>query len=277
MLSNLTQFNHIVFQLVKFNTETKISTEILVVSLAVMPTDLNYTYTSRSAIAQTRGNNEVDGFRETYGRGLTRVSINGTFGYKNRMSGLQWKSGWNRLVEFRELVFKLSNLQQGQSKRKILGVNTAVYDKSFLKDNEVIVVNFFDFFNQEKFAVNLDTFNIIESAMRNNLPSYQLTLTEISDYVFTLSNDLVLNALLKYETIIGNVLQAADEILNNISADVGLQAFAQGYTYVNLALESLGKLPGAANSVIDLAKEAGQVLTGKAAAKKLSGFKSIFG
>ena len=276
MLSNLLQFNHLIFQLVKFNTETKISTEILVVSMAVMPTDISYTYTSRSAIAQTRGNNEVDGFRETYGRGLTRISINGTFGYKNRLIGTEWKSGWGRLIEFRELVFKLSNLQQGQSKRKILGVNTQAYDNSFLKDNEVIVVNFFDFFNQEKFAVNLDTFNIIETAQRNNLPAYQLMLTEISDYVFTLSSDLVLNALLKYEVIIGSIVQAADDILGNIAGDPGLKLIANAYGYVNLALDSLGKTAGSVNSVIDLAKEAGNVLTGKAAAKKLTGFKSIF-
>lgn len=276
MLSNLTKFNHILFQLIKLDTETNNSTEILVVSFAVMPTDISYNYVTRASIVQTTGADEVNGFKESYGRGLTRVNINGTFGYKNRLVGTEWKSGWTRLIEFRELVFKLSNLQQGQSRRKILGVNTTVYDNSFLKDNEVIVVNFFDFYNQEKFAVNLDTFNIIESVSRNNLPSYQLSLTELGDYVYTKSSDLVLNALLKYETVIGSIVDTADEILSNISNDAGLKAIAGVYFYVNLALDSLGKSAGSVKSVIDFANETEQVLTGKAAAKKITAFKSIF-
>lgn len=276
MLADLVQYNYLIFQLVKFNTETNIAEELLVHTSAVMPRSIQYQYSSRASIAQTVGSNEVDGFRENYGRGLTRVIISGTFGKKSRLVGTQYKSGWTRLLEFRELVFKLSNLIQGQSKRRIVGVNTSLYENKFLKDYEVIVVNFFDFKNNEKFTVNLDTFIIREDVNQNNLPGYTLTFTELGDVIWTDSKDVVLNTLLNAENVIGDILAKADTLMTNISSNKKLQEIAGAFQFANLALDSLGAGLTGVDSVIHLAGESFDVLRGRKFARKISGFKSIF-
>lgn len=276
MLSDISKLNYILFQLIKFDTEKKTATELLVTSLAVFPRNITYQYTSRSAIAQTRGENEVDGFRESYGRGLTRVIISGTFGSRSRLSGTKWKSGWTRLLEFRELVFKLSNIQRGQTKRRIAGVNTAIYEKEFLKDNEVIAVNFFDFHNNEKFAINLDQFQIIEDASQNNLPNYTLIATEIGDYIYTKTSDPTLLVLLGAENILGEIITKADELIGKIEQNETIYSLSGAFTSANVALSAIGAgLTGTA-SLLNLADQLKDVFQGKTLNQSISNFKSIF-
>lgn len=278
MISDITKLNYTLFQLVKFNTETKKAKEVKVIHLAVKPSNIMYQYGTRAAITQTTGDKEVNGFKDSFGRSLTRVILRGTFGNRARLTGTEWKSGYTRLLEFREILFKFGNLQKGQTKRKIIGVNSAIYKTNPLNDNEVYVVNFYDFYNQEKFAVNFDQFQIIEDVSKNNLPSYTIMMTELGEIVTTGFDtaDPTLAVLIDAEKVLGYCVNKVDGLMQNIGGYELLQGASKIKTSYDLALSTLGAgLQGTA-SLLNLFGDVGDVFTGKATMEKVSGFKAIF-
>jgi hypothetical protein len=266
MLLAKPQFNHLIFQLVKFNTETQKVTEILVNSLVVLPRSISYFYTSRAAITQTRGDKEVVGFVDKFGRGLTRVQIRGVFGTMPRRVGLELKNGWTRLVEFRELVFKLSHILQGQetSENRYMTLAKA----GLLQENDIIAVNFFDFINDERFSVNLDQFQINEDVSSNNLPIYVLIMTELGEIIETKTSDPTLSVLLAADKLFSDIVNNINELGDKIYSNSTIQGISKALAYAETALEGVGAglttLKGTGRTVLDMADTAKSVYNGTA-------------
>ena len=106
------------------------------------------------------------------------------------MDRTTFKTGWDRLVEFREEVFKASHRtnrldqigRRVSPRRRLRDVGPRGREEGGAFDS-YYVVNFFDFINEEQFAVDLSQFEISESTDHNNLPRYMLSLKEAGDVV----------------------------------------------------------------------------------------------
>lgn len=226
-VTTIPQFFFLVFELVHLpkNTAHRINS-VFTTWLSVFPKQINYTYPSRAAIMQTyEDKNGIGGFRDEFGRGFTRVSIQGTFGREPRRQGVSLKDGWLRLKEFREVIVKLSHLthQDGlfdpelfgmssdmisQVKRKLERTRGIPFDRG-----DMFVVNYYDFFNDESFAVDIREFQILETVTSNNLPIYSLQMQEIGAIVEPVDRDPMLELLLATVT-------AANFIVDKINLGV---------------------------------------------------------
>jgi hypothetical protein len=209
IFSSHVQLNYVAFQVVKYNATSKKATEVHTVSLAVFPSYLSYTYPSRAAIEQTVEDKDgIGGFRDEPGRGLAQVTIRGTMGYWARREGVTLKSGWQRLREFRELIVKLSHVVPGG---KLSADQSLVLNA--LADDEVICLNFYDFLNDERFAVDVRSFNILETMQSNRLPQYTITLQEVGPVVKTDGFHGLLSGLLVADTLYGTAITQINEAL----------------------------------------------------------------
>ncbi len=190
------QFLYLIFQLMRIAYSGRTGRivdikEVRIVSLAVLPNSIQYRYSSRNMISQTaERQGVVSGFRDVHGRELTEVNINGTFGQISRMDRSELKTGWDRLLEFREDIFKAS---LATTRRDLVGHPVAGRRKLTTSPLEQLpggsgsqyfyAVNFFDFINEEQFTVDINSFNINESTDHNNLPYYTLSLKEVGPIV----------------------------------------------------------------------------------------------
>ncbi len=190
------QYLYLIFQLMQVKTSTVSGKtlevkELNVVSLSVLPSSIQYRYSSRNMLEQTaERDGRISGYRDVHGRGLTEVTINGTFGQELRMDRMEFKTGWDRLMEFREDVFKASHgtarldqLRRRVSPRRRLRDAGPRSREEGADIETYYVVNFFDFINEEQFAVDLNQFDIQESTDHNNLPRYVLSLKEAGEVV----------------------------------------------------------------------------------------------
>lgn len=281
---NLEKLNYIIFQLVRWNGT--IAKEELIFPLAVVPSMINYTYTHITSTQNVIGSGEVNTYKEAYGRGATKAQISGNFGSKDRLTGILWKSGWERLVEFKELLVKLSGMIPGQRKQSIFDLSKVTNPKNFildifkdhaLKDGEVYIVNFFDFYNNEKFSINLDSFTINEDAKSsNNLPNYSMQFTEMGDIVATISSDPTLASLMLGEVLFGNILDKIKSKLDLLQINTTLDGVKKAAQYANLAFDALGVGKVGVNNALNVFLDAKAIFNGKTISTASSVLKSIF-
>jgi hypothetical protein len=170
------------------------------------------------------------------------------------------------LVEFRELVFKLSHILQGQetSENRYMTLAKA----GLLQENDIIAVNFFDFINDERFSVNLDQFQINEDVSSNNLPIYVLIMTELGEIIETKTSDPTLNALLAADKLFSDIVNNINELGDKIYSNSTVQGIGKALAYAETALEGIGAglttLKGTGRTVLDMADTAKSVYNGTA-------------
>ncbi len=234
---NLKKSDAIVFQLLRKNLAgidepARIWKEIKVVTLAVKPSFIDYNYRNRSQINQTQ---ERSGFVDKYGMLFTQVNMGGSFGIQPRRVGLSLKDGYTRLMEFRDEIVKKSNrvndeLDQKEGTSQIFGGNNLGSDANA---KYVYAVNFYDFINNEMFAIDITTFSIrLDSAFNTVLPTYKLGFQEIGDIIKVNTMDGVLRALLAVSSVMDTIENEINYASNYITDSPIFQAVEFGLTMV---------------------------------------------
>ncbi len=189
--------------------------EIAVTPFVVSPSTIQFQYGHRMAIMQTEENVYVD----QYGRNLTRVMMQGTFGVKPRpLAGLM--TGYERLLDFKKKIMKWGYegaLMKDQGLATIIafaennglhsivgvtmpqltvvGTNAPLNLRLTPKNRYVFVVNFYSFYDQEFFSSILDSVRITETVQMNNLPVYAVNVLEVGGLVGLESNNPLLQSL----------------------------------------------------------------------------------
>jgi len=205
--------------------------EVRVHTLAVKPASIQYIEGSRSTITQTSPD---AGFVDRFGSRLIRVNMTGTFGLQPRRQGLSIKDGYTRLLDFRDDVFRLSQ--------------RARQEKDDANTHYVYAVNFYDFINDEKFAINLDQFSRTLDARRNAFePTYDLSFTSIGDtFKGIISKDPLLLALNAMDAAFDAAESAIDDFLENTT-------IGEYLGYASGAVEAVEALTGTAAGLAGLA------------------------
>jgi len=193
--------NIILFEFSKYNTEKGDSEFLYLAVLYTLPTEINYTYSSRNRFIQTKSG----GFLDKFPMGLPKIRISGTFGKERR--GLLYLDGLTRLRIFKELVkyYHISDPIESKiggpidkllSKIKAIDANM-VKDRYELKDNEVYVMTMYDFINSEIWIIDPTTLDIYESATTQaNLPRYDLKMQAIGKPLGTKIDNILEKTLL---------------------------------------------------------------------------------
>jgi hypothetical protein len=251
--------DYVIFQLLRKNlagidSTARNWTEVKVVTLAVNPSYIDYNYRGRSQINQTQ---ERSGFVDKYGMLFTQVNMGGSFGVKPRRVGLSLKDGYTRLIEFRDEIVKKSNrvndeLDQKEASNSLIFKNTADTNAKY-----VYAINFYDFINDEMFAIDISTFNIrLDASFNTVLPTYKLGFQEIGDIIKTDTKDGVLKALLLVSSTIDTVQNELDAAVNIISsnpifqtAEFALQLGTELFNQIDNLSNVLGSYRNAINGV----------------------------
>jgi len=156
-----------------------------VVIMSPKPSIIRYSYGTRSAVTQTVPDM---GFIDRYGSRLTTVFMAGTFGIQVRRVGIKLKDGYTRFLDFRDEIFKKSQ----DARAKTLDNRKFVY-----------AVNFYDFINDERFAVNLNQFDPQIDAKYNAIENtYQLSFMSIGPIFRVIPVDPTLQVLLLVDWLI---------------------------------------------------------------------------
>lgn len=230
MLNRLSipQISAVVFELVKVNIDQYAAKnyraeQIQVVYLAVLPESIRYSLMSRDQIQKTENTTIVN--KLSYSPQL--VQLRGTFGKKPRLIAGSYLNGWDRLMQFKENIVKLSK------------------ESSLPNDPQryIYALNFYDFQWQEFGSINIQSFDIRGEARENTqLPRYDITFYLIGDLIKAQSNDPLLFALQSLFVpggIVSNVIGDVNQILGDASP------FLQ---YATLPIDGLG---AAVNLVTD--------------------------
>jgi hypothetical protein len=232
--------NIVVFQLLRknlagINEPARIWNEVKVVTLALQPSFIDYNYRGRSQINQTQ---ERSGFVDKYGMLFTQVNMGGSFGSKPRRVGLSLKDGYTRLIEFRDEIVKKSNRVNDELDQKELNTlaPTNIYGQKLQADvnaKYVYAINFYDFINDEMFAIDISTFNIrLDASYNTVLPTYKLGFQEIGDIIKVDTKDGVLKAQLAVASVIDSVQNDLDIAVNAISGNLIFQTAELGISFL---------------------------------------------
>ncbi len=189
--------------------------EIAVTPFVVCPSTIQFQYGHRMVVQQT----VEDVFVDQYGRNLTRVTMQGTFGVKPRLLG-GLMNGYERLIDFRKKILKwgyegalmrdqsLANLVSYAENNhlhsiigvtfptmEVVGTNVPLNLQLKPKNRYVFVVNFYSFYDQEFFSSILDSVQITETVQMNNLPVYAVSVLEVGALVGLESSNPLLRSL----------------------------------------------------------------------------------
>ena len=229
----------VIFQLLRknlagINEPARIWNEVKVVTLAVKPSFIDYNYRGRSQINQTQ---ERSGFVDKYGMLFTQVNMGGSFGVMPRRVGLSLKDGYTRLIEFRDEIVKKSNRVNDALDQKELNAvaPTNAYGQTLQADTNaryVYAINFYDFINDEMFAIDISNFNIrLDAAFNTVMPTYKLGFQEIGDIIQVATKDGVLKMQLAIASVIDSIQNDLDVAVNTISSSPIFQVAELGVSY----------------------------------------------
>ncbi len=229
----------VIFQLLRknlagINEPARIWNEVKVVTLAVKPSFIDYNYRGRSQINQTQ---ERSGFVDKYGMLFTQVNMGGSFGVLPRRVGLSLKDGYTRLIEFRDEIVKKSNRVNDALDQKELNAvaPTNAYGQTLQADTNaryVYAINFYDFINDEMFAIDISNFNIrLDAAFNTVMPTYKLGFQEIGDIIQVATKDGVLKMQLAIASVIDSIQNDLDVAVNTISSSPIFQVAELGVSY----------------------------------------------
>jgi hypothetical protein len=233
----------VIFQLIRKNLKApknsaeSVWKEVSTFHMAVKPAVITYTEGSRSVVTQTSPN---AGFLDRFGTRLMQVQMTGTFGVQPRRQGLVLKDGLTRLREFRDELFRQSQLARQQKTD-----GTALY---------VYAVNYYDFINDERCTINFDTFSRTLDARRNAFEStYQLTFTALGEPI---EEATTIDPLLKVLLEVNKLFKQADTSLTSVLNNPVLKGMSE-------AVEILGVLGGTAMNIADLITKYGSAIVGQ--------------
>jgi hypothetical protein len=253
--------NTIIFQLLRknlagINEPARIWNEIKVVTLAVQPSFIDYNYRGRSQINQTQ---ERSGFVDKYGMLFTQINMGGSFGVKPRRVGLSLKDGYTRLIEFRDEIVKKSNRVNDELDLQEMNTfaPTNFYGQKLQTDinaRYVYAINFYDFINDEMFAIDISTFNIrLDASYNTVLPTYKLGFQEIGDIIKVERKDGVLRAQLAIASVIDSVQNNLDIAVNTISSNAIFQTAELGISFLedmNFQIDNLKAVLSSYNAAL---------------------------
>jgi hypothetical protein len=106
-------------------------------------------------------------------------------------------------------------------------------------------VNFYDFINNEMFAIDISTFNIrLDAAFNTMLPTYKLAFQEIGDIITVKTKDGVLRAALAVASVISTAQNVVNDALSYIGSSSIFQDAAFGVSLFDNATSQVGMLTG---------------------------------
>lgn len=172
--------------------------------------EIEYQYANRVDVEQTYKHYVVS----RAGRGVDRVRIRGTFGTLPNRVGLAKVDPYTELIAFRERIYKAVVAQDVQ----VLG-DLYQSDVQF-NDNDVLYINFLDFYNKEYRIAEIKSFDISESAEgKGQIPYFTLNLDLLGPPMYP-GNDQTeygwLKALFEAEKQLQRVYNGLNEFTNNI-------------------------------------------------------------
>lgn len=240
----LPQLNYIIFQLVSFYADTPDQIkEERVVSLAVIPTMLDYTLTSRDAIYQTQNI-----FTDKFPIAPVRCTLSGTTGNLPRPESLSFLDGLGRLKEM-ELLFRQSHSVDD----KKLEANFIRQQGISLKQDEnkkqkIYGLNYYDFIFHQYFRINLQSFHFYGNARQNTkLKYYDLQFVSSGEHYGLLSQDPLL---LELTAVMGMISLAVAEI-NDFTTDLINNDYVKSFTYIYDAVSIAAELALSTKEIAD--------------------------
>jgi len=250
------QLNHFIFQLVALDVDPNSATyqqgrELLVRELVVKPESIQYNYNGRNVAYQTAKAIFLDKFSPA----PVRISFRGTFGKEARREGLVMKDGHTRMIEFRESMTKGYWTELSDEEMKsLLGLNVTV------KDTEVVVINFYDFWHNERYQVDIQRMRTTSDTNRHVLLSfYDFQLLAIGKPV-PLSSPTK-NATLWFMQEGSALMERATGQLNSFASSVQSNEIYQAAEW---STELVANLPSLINGVVQSAGPILQTLKGGA-------------
>lgn len=197
--------------LIKGNIQT---TEVECFIFKTKPHLISYNYQSNTQFIRRRHGYFID----EPGMIATQININGQSGVDPRQYGAIKLDGFTRLKLLRERVFKLSHAIDKETQTQILfndkaSSKTTSYAESrgIIGDDIVYLVNWYDFWNDEKFCVEFSQLGIQSDSKNGQNSNYNVTLHVLGEPIQTFTENIYL---LKFQTLDwlqDKVEQAVDE------------------------------------------------------------------
>lgn len=179
----------LVFQLVRIDVVgldqnstdfAKNPTEIDVVSFPTIATGtLEMKYNNRASASQA--NNHFT--KANAGQGIGNFTISGTFGGLGHADryGLAYIDGYSALMRFKNRMFKASSARNVEEFNQSILVDDTIQEslklpENELKDNQMLIVNMYDFDQKEYKQVELDSFSVVRDQMQGAAEKFTLSL-----------------------------------------------------------------------------------------------------
>jgi len=179
-------------------------TEVEVVSLITKPTVINYQYKGGSQNLPMPGGYSAD----EGGVIGTTIQISGSSGVAPRRDGMRMVGGWERLKAFREKIFKLSHTIDERQAAEILYATSDVaslmeYEKAkqIIGSDVVYGVNFYDFWNDEQYSLDIKAFNPSTQARLGSNTQYSISMIILGKPIKTKTHDTLLMTLQGYDWV----------------------------------------------------------------------------
>ncbi len=227
-------------------------TEVERMPLVTRPETISNNFKAGTNIARRRSGF----FSDEAGVIAGQIQIQGSTGVKKRRYKGTMVDGFTRMNMFRDRIFRLSHTINKADATKLLSnyrgivpmdINIAnatalgsyVLQRQYLGDDIVYAVNWYDFWNDEKFCVDITTFSIQSTAKQMYNRRYSIAMTVLGAPLEVTSQSLLERTLLAVPTIAheGSERLLIDDILN-ISSDI-LKTTGIGDTYLEPAKKSV--------------------------------------
>ena len=154
--------------------------------LVVAPTSIRYTDTSRSSVESTQDGYVVN----VAGRAPRRVSFQGSFGVESRGIALYIGTGELRFQKFLHEVVRLpdaiNQLQVDAEKDPLRSPLLNLALAGYVEEFAAFYINFYDFWNDQKFQVRIPSFSWTRSARQGGavgLVNYNMEVEECGEIV----------------------------------------------------------------------------------------------
>lgn len=240
--------------------------------LLVAPTSIHYSDASGVSVARTVGGS----IRTAGPRQLRRVSLQGTFGAESRGMGLYIGNGDVRYQRFyKEVVRMAAALSQADVDENIDRLNgtpfISLLTKTYNPDTTQFYVNFYDFWHDRAFEVDITSFDTDRAHTRggaSGLTHYSMNLQEVGPLVTGSPMQQVIAALMTGLTAWSSV----NDVINSYTLDTIVEA-AVGPLGVaaSLMTESVNAVSAQLDSVTSLLGASGGGSTGAKTTDGLTG------
>lgn len=193
------------------------------------PARIQYAQRGRGQYTQTTPEH---GFLDRFGLVPSSVAMQGTFGIIPRRNGITFKDGYTRFIEFRDEIFRISHFagEPAQGEHEML-----------------YALNWYDFINAEKFAVDIEDFAYQLDARYNSRErTYNMNLKGIGPIIAVVPKDPLLVILLGIDALLSAGEAELDNAMNYLTNNPVYQGVAYLVDGYDVMLGSLSTLAGLA-------------------------------